>query len=117
VAEVADGKPLWLDANQSYRPTMLRRLLDAVAEVPAIHCVEQPVPSTDTLSLRRLRGMIELPIAIDEGSFTASDLARAIRLDAADLVVSDPVQAGVMAVMATADTAKFSVDLLKRRVF
>ena len=37
--------------------------------------------------------------------------------DAADLVVSDPVQAGVMAVMATADTAKFSVDLLKRRVF
>jgi energy-converting hydrogenase B subunit Q len=37
--------------------------------------------------------------------------------DAADLVVTDPVQAGVMAVMATADTAKFSVDLLKRRVF
>ena len=37
--------------------------------------------------------------------------------DAADLVVSDPVQAGVMAVMATADTAKFSIDLLKRRVF
>ena len=28
--------------------------------------------------------------------------------DAADLVVSDPVQAGVMAVMAVADTAKFS---------
>jgi energy-converting hydrogenase B subunit Q len=37
--------------------------------------------------------------------------------DAADLVVSDPVQAGVMAVMATADTAKFSLDMLKRRVF
>jgi energy-converting hydrogenase B subunit Q len=37
--------------------------------------------------------------------------------DAADLVVTDPVQAGVMAVMATADTAKFSVGLLKRRVF
>lgn len=37
--------------------------------------------------------------------------------DAADLVVTDPVQAGVMTVMATADTAKFRVDLLKRRVF
>ena len=37
--------------------------------------------------------------------------------DAADLVVSDPVQAGVMAVMAVADTAKFSVEKLKRRVF
>jgi energy-converting hydrogenase B subunit Q len=33
--------------------------------------------------------------------------------DAADLVVSDPVQAGVMAVMAVADTAKF--DLLRQR--
>jgi energy-converting hydrogenase B subunit Q len=32
--------------------------------------------------------------------------------DAADLVVSDPVQAGVMAVMAVADTAKF--DLLRQ---
>jgi dihydroorotate dehydrogenase (NAD+) catalytic subunit len=37
--------------------------------------------------------------------------------DAADLVVTDPVQAGVMAVMAIADTAKFTVERLKRRVF
>ena len=37
--------------------------------------------------------------------------------DAADLVVSDPVQAGVMAVMAVAETAKFTVERLKRRVF
>jgi energy-converting hydrogenase B subunit Q len=37
--------------------------------------------------------------------------------DAADLVVTDPVQAGVMAVMAVADTAKFTVEKLKRRVF
>lgn len=37
--------------------------------------------------------------------------------DAADLVVTDPVQAGVMTVMAVADTAKFSVDRLTRRVF
>jgi len=37
--------------------------------------------------------------------------------DAADLVVTDPVQAGVMTVMAIADTAKFSVDRLSRRVF
>jgi energy-converting hydrogenase B subunit Q len=37
--------------------------------------------------------------------------------DAADLVVTDPIQAGVMAVMAVADTAKFSLERLKRRVF
>jgi energy-converting hydrogenase B subunit Q len=37
--------------------------------------------------------------------------------EASDLVVTDPVQAGVMAVMAVADTAKFTVERLKRRVF
>lgn len=37
--------------------------------------------------------------------------------EAADLVVTDPVQAGVMAVMAVADTAKFTVERLSRRVF
>jgi energy-converting hydrogenase B subunit Q len=36
---------------------------------------------------------------------------------AADLVVTDPVQAGVMAVMAVADTAKFNISRLTRRVF
>ena len=37
--------------------------------------------------------------------------------EAADLVVTDPVQAGVMTVMAIATTAKFTVDRLQRRVF
>jgi energy-converting hydrogenase B subunit Q len=37
--------------------------------------------------------------------------------DAADFVVTDPVQAGVMAVMAVAETARFRSDRLKRRVF
>lgn len=37
--------------------------------------------------------------------------------EAVDLVVTDPVQAGVMTVMAIADTAKFTVGRLQRRVF
>ncbi len=37
--------------------------------------------------------------------------------DVADLVVTDPVQAGVMAVMAIAETAKFTVSRLKKRIF
>jgi energy-converting hydrogenase B subunit Q len=37
--------------------------------------------------------------------------------DAADLVVTDPVQAGVMTVMAIASTAKFNVTQLKRRIY
>jgi energy-converting hydrogenase B subunit Q len=37
--------------------------------------------------------------------------------EAADFVVTDPVQAGVMAVMAVADTAKFNIARLTRRNF
>ena len=37
--------------------------------------------------------------------------------EASDLVVTDPVQAGVMAVMAVADTAKFTIERLHRRIF
>ena len=37
--------------------------------------------------------------------------------DAADLVVSDPIQAGVMAVMAVADTAKFDLVRQQKRRF
>lgn len=37
--------------------------------------------------------------------------------DAADLVVTDPIQAGVMAVMAIANTAEFTIDRLDRRIF
>jgi len=37
--------------------------------------------------------------------------------EASDLVVSDPVQAGVMAVMAVAETAKFTIARLHRKQF
>jgi energy-converting hydrogenase B subunit Q len=37
--------------------------------------------------------------------------------DVADLVVSDPVQAGVMAVMAIAETAKFDIVRQQKRKY
>jgi len=37
--------------------------------------------------------------------------------EAADLVVSDPVQAGVMAVMAVADTAQFNIARLRKKCY
>ena len=85
-----------------------------------------------------VRGVARLPRAkalVLAGSLMGGDIETAVREvraqglivislnmagsvpDAADLVVSDPVQAGVMAVMAIADTAKFSLDRLRRRVF
>ncbi len=85
-----------------------------------------------------VRAVARLPRAralVLAGSLMGGDIERAVREvraqgllvislnmagsvpDAADIVVTDPVQAGVMAVMAVADTAKFTVDKLTRRVF
>jgi muconate cycloisomerase len=106
VAGVAGDKPLWLDANQSYRPSALRQLTNRTADIRTLHCVEQPVPSTDTLAMRRVRQLVDLPIAIDEGSFSAQDLARAIRLEAADLVVVKVCKSGGLRnALKTAQTA------------
>ena len=101
--------------------------------------------SVDTIPLvgeRQLadavRAVARLPRAtalVLAGSLMGGDIERAVREvraqgllvvslnmagsvpDAADLVVTDPVQAGVMTVMAVANTAKFAVEKLKRRVF
>lgn len=85
-----------------------------------------------------VRAVARLPRAtalVMAGSLMGGDIERAVREvraqgllvvslnmagsvpDAADLVVTDPVQAGVMTVMAIAKTAKFSIEQLKRRQF
>jgi len=85
-----------------------------------------------------VRAVSRLPRAkalVLAGSLMGGDIERAVREvrqsgllvislnmagsvpEASDLVVTDPVQAGVMAVMAVADTAKFNVGRLKGRLF
>ena len=78
---------IWLDANQSYQPIALERFLAAISDFKQIRCFEQPVRSEDWLGLRRAREKSPYPLAIDEGSFSSFDVARAAVLDAADLVV------------------------------
>jgi energy-converting hydrogenase B subunit Q len=101
--------------------------------------------SVDTIPLvgesdlaEAVRAVARLPRAraiVMAGALMGGDIERAVREvreqgllvvslnmagsvpDAADFVVSDPVQAGVMAVMAVADTARFQSRRLKRRVF
>src|SRR5579872_127621 len=92
---------------------------------------EQPLADA-VRACGRLPRMKALVLA---GSLMGGDIERAVREvraqgllvvslnmagsvpDAADLVVSDPVQAGVMAVMAISDNAKFNVARLKNRTF
>ncbi len=83
-----------------------------------------------------VRAVVRLPrvrLLVLAGSIMGGDIARAVEEvrakglvvfslnmagsvpDVADLVVSDPVQAGVMAVMAIADTAKFDIIRQQKR--
>jgi energy-converting hydrogenase B subunit Q len=85
-----------------------------------------------------VRAVARLPRAyalVLAGSLMGGDIEKAVRFvreqgllvvslnmagsvpEAADLVVTDPVQAGVMTVMAIASTAKFDIGQLKRRTF
>jgi muconate cycloisomerase len=87
VADVIGGKPIWLDANQSYSPSRFLRLLDELRDIPNIYCAEQPTKSPDWQGLAAIRQRSRLPIAIDEGCFSAADLAKIVGVGAADMVV------------------------------
>ena len=113
--------------------------MGAVAEADR-HNIRGERISVDTIPLvgekelaAAVRSVVRLPrvkLLVLAGSLMGGDIATAVEEvrrnglyvislnmagsvpDAADLVVSDPVQAGVMAVMAVADTAKF--DLMRQ---
>jgi len=110
--------------------------LGAISEADR-HNIRGERISVDTIPLvgeealaSAVRGVVRLPrvrLLVLAGSLMGGDIARAVEEvrekglivislnqagsvpDVADLVVSDPVQAGVMAVMAVADTAKFDI--------
>ena len=118
--------------------------LGAISEADR-HNIRGEHISVDTIPLvgeaplaEAVRAVVRLPRAralVLAGSLMGGDIEQAVREvraqgllvislnmaggvpEAADLVVTDPVQAGVMAVMAVADTAKFSLERLTRRVF
>jgi energy-converting hydrogenase B subunit Q len=96
-----------------------------------------PLVGEETLAaaVRAVRRLPRVRALVLAGSLMGGDIETAVREirsqgmlvislnmagsvpDASDLVVTDPVQAGVMAVMAVADTAQFTIDRLRRRVF
>jgi energy-converting hydrogenase B subunit Q len=96
-----------------------------------------PLVGEQTLAaaVRAVRRLSRVRVLVLAGSLMGGDIEAAVREvraegllvislnmagsvpSASDLVVTDPIQAGVMAVMAIADTAQFSIERLRRRVF
>ncbi len=117
-------------------------VIGAVAEADR-HNIRGERISIDTIPLvgeenlaRAVRAVARLPRAVAlvlAGAMMGGDVARAVReiraegivvlslnmpgsvTDAADLVVSDPVQCGVMAVMAVSDSARFDINRQRGR--
>lgn len=114
VADVTGVKPLWLDANQSYSPGTILQLLEATREMSSIVCVEQPVKSPDWAGMAAVRQRSRLPVAIDEGSFSAMDLAKVVQFQAADMVVLKLCKSGgIRKCLETAAVAKANgIELL-----
>jgi energy-converting hydrogenase B subunit Q len=118
--------------------------LGAIAEADR-HNIRGERISVDTIPLvgepelaSAVRAVVRLPrvrLLVLAGSLMGGDIAHAVEEvrgkglivislnmagsvpDVADLVVSDPVQAGVMAVMAIADTAKFDIVRQQKRKY
>jgi energy-converting hydrogenase B subunit Q len=116
--------------------------LGAISEADR-HNIRGERISVDTIPLvgeeslaSAVRAVVRLPrvrLLVLAGSIMGGDISRAVEEvrtkglvvislnmagsvpDVADLVVSDPVQAGVMAVMAIADTAKFDIIRQQKR--
>jgi energy-converting hydrogenase B subunit Q len=96
-----------------------------------------PLVGEETLAaaVRAVRRLPRVRALVLAGSLMGGDIEKAVREvrgqgllvislnmagsvpAASDLVVTDPVQAGVMAVMAVADTAQFSIERLHRKTF
>src|SRR5437763_15058439 len=94
ISAAAPHATLWLDANQAYTPARVVPLLEGIRGLPRIFCLEQPVRSVDWFGMQQVRRTSRLPVAIDEGAFSSFDVARMVRLEAADLLVLKVCKSG-----------------------
>ena len=97
VRAVVEARPdvdIWIDANQSYRPIQIESFLKRIEGIRQVRCLEQPVKSTDWFGMKRVRERSSIPIAVDEGCFSAYDVARLARMEACDLVILKIAKSG-----------------------
>lgn len=96
LSEAVGDARIWADANQAYDSATLHRLVDLIADLPNIVCLEQPVPTYDYFGLQRAAAYSPIPIAADESVFTHFDMLRAQSMNASDLVVLKIAKSGII---------------------
>ncbi|MCI0625007.1 MAG: mandelate racemase/muconate lactonizing enzyme family protein [Acidobacteria bacterium] len=84
---------LRVDANEAWSPGTALRILREM-EPYNLEYVEQPIAMRDIDQLRVLRMRTNVPIAANQSSWTNRDLYQVLAMGAADVVMTDPFQAG-----------------------
>jgi L-alanine-DL-glutamate epimerase-like enolase superfamily enzyme len=83
--ELGEDVSLGVDANGGWTLGEARKALPALEEM-SISMIEQPLKESDLHEIAHLRAHSRLPILLDESVWSASDVAMAARLGAADAV-------------------------------
>jgi L-rhamnonate dehydratase len=93
VRDVIGDRHLRADVNGAWTPGTARRQLMKLAPYDLSY-VEQPLELDDLLGHAALRRCQSVPIALDESAYTTSDIGNIVRMEAADVILLDPHEAG-----------------------
>jgi L-rhamnonate dehydratase len=93
VREAIGPRHLRADVNGAWTPGTARRQLAKLAPYDLSY-VEQPLELDDLLGHAALRRCQSVPIALDESAYTLSDIGNIVRMEAADVILLDPHEAG-----------------------
>jgi L-alanine-DL-glutamate epimerase-like enolase superfamily enzyme len=90
---IGDDVPIRVDVNEGWDLASARRMSFRLAPY-RIEFIEQPIDARDVLGMRELRRATPVPLAVNQGIWSLSEAAQAIRLEACDIVVTGPLWLG-----------------------
>nr|WP_252732307.1 mandelate racemase/muconate lactonizing enzyme family protein [Paraglaciecola arctica] len=84
---------LRVDVNGAWTPGTASRMLYKLKDYDLSY-VEQPLQLDDLIGHAKLRESQHIPIALDESAYTLEDIVNIVRMEAADVLLLDPQEAG-----------------------
>jgi glucarate dehydratase len=93
VRRAVGSRDVRADVNGAWTPGTARRTLERLRPYD-LQYIEQPLELDDLLGHAQLRRVQSIPVALDESAYTLSDVSNIVRMDAADVILLDPHEAG-----------------------
>jgi glucarate dehydratase len=90
---VGEGVPVRADVNGAWTPGTARRQLDKLRGFD-LQYIEQPLELDDLAGHAALRRTQPVPVALDESAYTLQEVGNILRMEAADVLLLDPHEAG-----------------------